>query len=122
MLADGHLNGFVIKIGNEKIGEKNVKVRSETTSVLRSTEIETVRNYFKVCVRQEAAGHLIQVFLSPEKADFGVNSLAHKRLIEDSKFYGSFTTIKIRLWKAGVVKLYDFTVAEEIPNLRKVGF
>jgi hypothetical protein len=112
VLVDGHVNGFSMKTLGEKIGGKHVKVRCSRTRVIPTTEKRKVYNYFLICILKVDGGHLCTLYVNPELPEFGPNTRAHERLLSDSVFRGSGTRIELRLWRAGVVNLYDLRVAE----------
>ncbi len=119
ILCEGQRNSYAIKTGDEGIHNENVKIRATSAIVRRSTEKYIVKNYFQIRVIEATSGHFIQLFISQTEGDFGEGMLAHNRFLFNSEFQGSKTKLKIRLWQAGCVELYDFEVAEDPPDLHE---
>lgn len=113
VLGDGALNSFSIKMIGERYRAGRVTVHSERISIGRSTKVHAVNNYFLIRVWQHGAENRCSLYIRRDDADFPQWLCVHERIIDRRKFDGKFTRIKLKLWKSGILKLYDFEVAEK---------
>jgi len=112
VIPDGGLNNFSIKMKDEDRSKKGVMVRSDKIRVIKSTKENTIYNYFEIRIWENAGKNLCSLYVQPKYPNLGAESLVHERVMNPGKFEGEFTRIKLRVWKTGVVKLYDFEIGE----------
>ena len=112
VLADGRLDTFSIKMVGERYGDKGVTARSETISIGRTVGKNIVNNFFKIWIWEHGGKVRCSLYVQHDSPSFVNDSCVHERVIDTSKFLDKFTRIKLKLWKAGVVKLYNLEVAE----------
>jgi hypothetical protein len=112
VFADGGLNAFSIKMRGEKFKGSGVLVRSNTTAIERTTADNTVYNYFKIRIWQDGRHSRCSLYVQSKGSDFRGVPPVHERIIDTSVFGEKCTRIMLKLWKAGILKLYNLEVAE----------
>lgn len=112
VFADGPLNAFSIKMHGDEYRKKEATERSRTTRVGCSKMGKTINNFFKIRIWQDGYENRCTLYFQQESPNFRPESCVHERIIDASKFIGKFIKIRLKLWKPGVLKLYNFEVAE----------
>lgn len=115
IFADGPLNAFTIRVQDESKGEGKMRRKSDSLKVGLSTSGHTVRNYFRISFCQYGYKTKCSVFFRPNGPISAGEPAIHERLVDLSAFSTDDVRIHLKLWKAGVVEVYDFVVAETPP-------
>jgi hypothetical protein len=114
VFADGHFDAFSIKVMRDKYGKGETTNRNYKNGprIIPSTDANMIPNFFKIEMVNFNNQSRCRLYVKQYDSDFDPNSIAHERFISTSVFAGTFTTINFKLWQSGIVKLYDFEVAE----------
>lgn len=112
VLADGGLNAFSIKMKDEERKDKDVLKMLDKPRIGRTTKENTVFNYFKILIWQHKGQSRCSLYVQSGSPAFRQDSLVHERVIDTSYFSKSFARITLKLWKTGILKLYNLEVAE----------
>ena len=113
IFADGPLNAFTIKMAGEEYGEEGMTNRSEKIRIALSTGNDVVKNFFKIRFWQHEKQTRCSLYLRHNSPVLKCDSPVHERVVNPSVFLQHFTRIHFKLWKVGVIKLYNLEVAEE---------
>jgi hypothetical protein len=111
VFADGRLDTFSIKTAQDRRGEKDVTIARARTSVGRTTDEETVYNFFEIRVQKYGDKAKCSLFLRHNGAIRKGDPPIHWRMLENLEFLTDLTHINLKLRKPGTVRLYDFEVA-----------
>lgn len=119
VLVDGGLNIVSIKVNGDR--DADVRHRTRQPVVVLTTEQGVNVTHFRIEVRPSAVGVLCRVFVSPNAPVNPRGLPILQREIEARFLPQDLMRIQLRLWKAGVAKLYRITVAELEPGGRRPG-
>jgi hypothetical protein len=112
VFADGRLDTFSIKMADDKYGDNGVTIRSSKISIGRTVSENPIYNFFKIWIWEHEGESRCTLYVQRNSPVFTPESCVYERKIDTSRFLGKFTRIKLKLWKSGVVKLYDLEVGE----------
>ncbi|GAH81208.1 unnamed protein product, partial [marine sediment metagenome] len=112
VLGDGRMNAFSIKMIGEKYGAQPVTARSENIRIWPTTHEGPVYNHFLIQIWQHGGETRCSLYVNRDTPDFSQSSFVHERIVDPRMFSGAIRHIKFKLWKAGILKLYNFEVAE----------
>lgn len=109
ILGEGQLNGFAIKFMGETLKDKDVKTNSNDRCI--SLDNNCMVNYFKISITDDCNGILCRIFLDQQNS-LGPKSKVHERFFPQGFPSRRMTRIKIKMWQAGYIELYDLNLSE----------